>query len=495
MYVIPFVMGPVGSPFSRAGLQVTDSPYVAASMTIMTRVAPAAFDAIATQHGFVRAWHSVGAPLAEGETSDPWPHNDSVYVAHFPQESTVMSFGSGYGGNALLAKKCFALRLASYSARAEGWLAEHMLIVKVTDPEGNAHYLTGAFPSACGKTNLAMMRSHLPGWQVQTIGDDIAWIHVGDDGRLWAINPESGFFGVAPGTSPKTNPVAIEMLASDTIFTNTALTADGDVWWEGLTDDPPSDLIDWRGAAWSPDSGRPAAHPNARFTVATSRCSEIAPEWNSPAGVPISAMLVGGRRPDTVPLVNESLSWEHGVFLGASMSSAQTAAAEGEVGVVRRDPFAMLPFCGYDLAQYWQHWLDIPRIAAAKTGLSIEEVRQQLPKIFQVNWFQVDGEGRFIWPGFAENLKVVIWALHRAAGLASADSTPLGLRPPLDDPSLVSGEVSTADLETLLGVDVSKWSLEADRISEYFETFGNEVPAELGAQLQALRSRLAKNRD
>ena len=495
MYVIPFVMGPVGSPFSRAGLQVTDSPYVAASMTIMTRVVPAAFDEIAAKHGFVRAWHSVGAPLAEGETSDPWPHNDSVYVAHFPQESTVMSFGSGYGGNALLAKKCFALRLASYSARAEGWLAEHMLIVKVTDPEGNSHYLTGAFPSACGKTNLAMMRSHLPGWQVQTIGDDIAWIHAGDDGRLWAINPESGFFGVAPGTSWKTNPVAIEMLASDTIFTNTALTADGDVWWEGLTDEPPSDLIDWRGAAWSPDSGRPAAHPNARFTVATSRCSEIAPEWNSPAGVPISAMLVGGRRPDTVPLVNESLSWEHGVFLGASMSSAQTAAAEGEVGVVRRDPFAMLPFCGYDLAQYWQHWLDIPHIAAAKTGLSIEEVRQQLPKIFQVNWFQVDEEGRFIWPGFAENLKIVIWALKRAAGSALADSTPLGLRPSLDDASLVSGEVSTSDLETLLAVDVSKWSLEADRISEYFETFGNEVPAELGSQLQALRSRLAKNRD
>jgi phosphoenolpyruvate carboxykinase (GTP) len=493
MYVIPFVMGPVGSPFSRAGLQVTDSPYVAASMTIMTRVVPAAFDEIAAKHGFVRAWHSVGAPLAEGETSDPWPHNDSVYVAHFPQESTVMSFGSGYGGNALLAKKCFALRLASYSARAEGWLAEHMLIVKVTDPEGNSHYLTGAFPSACGKTNLAMMRSHLPGWQVQTIGDDIAWIHVGDDGRLWAINPESGFFGVAPGTSSKTNPVAIEMLASDTIFTNTALTADGDVWWEGLTDDPPSDLIDWRGAAWSPDSGRPAAHPNARFTVATSRCSEIAPEWNSPAGVPISAMLVGGRRPDTVPLVNESLSWEHGVFLGASMSSAQTAAAEGEVGVVRRDPFAMLPFCGYDLAQYWQHWLDIPRIAAAKTGLSIEEVRQQLPKIFQVNWFQVDEEGRFIWPGFAENLKIVIWALQRAAGSALADTTPLGLRPPLDEASLVSGEVSTSDLVTLLAVDVPKWSLEADRISEYFETFGNEVPAELGAELQALRSRLAKN--
>jgi phosphoenolpyruvate carboxykinase (GTP) len=405
----------------------------------------------------------------------------------------VMSFGSGYGGNALLAKKCFALRLASYAAKAEGWLAEHMLIVKVTDPSGGAHYLTGAFPSACGKTNLAMMRSHLRGWQVQTIGDDIAWIHVGDDGRLWAINPESGFFGVAPGTSPKTNPVAIEMLASDTIFTNTALTPDGDVWWEGLTDEPPAGLIDWRGEPWSPDSKQPAAHPNARFTVATSRCSEIAPEWDSPAGVPISAILVGGRRPDTVPLVIESFDWEHGVFLGASMSSAQTAAAEGEVGVVRRDPFAMLPFCGYDLAEYWQHWLDIPHLAAAKTGLSVEKVRQQLPRLFQVNWFQVDDDGRFIWPGFAENLNVLIWALTRVAGRATAEQTPIGNRPELGDSSLKADGVSSDDLNRLFAVDTTAWTKEAERISEYFDTFGNEVPAELAEQLQALRSRLANN--
>ena len=503
MYVLPFVMGPIGSSAARAGLQVTDSPYVAASMTIMTRVNPAAFEESVSRSGFVRALHSVGAPLAPGEVSASWPHNEKVFVAHFPQDLTVMSFGSGYGGNALLAKKCFALRLASFAAYNEGWLAEHMLIVKITDPAGGSHYIAGAFPSACGKTNLSMMQSPLPGWRVETIGDDIAWIHVGEDGRLWAINPEAGFFGVAPGTSPKTNPVAVDMLKSDTIFTNTALTADGDVWWEGLTDKPPPGVIDWRGDVWQPDADRPAAHPNARFTVATDRCRSIAPEWDDPQGVPISAILVGGRRSDTVPLITESLDWSHGVFLGASMSSARTAAAEGEVGLVRRDPFAMLPFCGYDMTKYWQHWLDIPKLAAKKSGQTPERIAELLPRIYQVNWFRTNQQGEFVWPGFSQNLRLLAWVIKRIAGVAASASSPLGKHPSLDDEVFAASEadhfeISEADLSSLFDVDINAWSREVESIANFFDNFcgqgsDKKTPKELHEQLQLLRLRLAKN--
>ena len=491
MYVLPFVLGPIGSAAARPGLEVTDSPYVAASMMIMTRVDPAAFNDLVKTQPFVRAWHSVGAPLSKGQESDPWPHNETVHVAHFPQDLTVMSFGSGYGGNALLAKKCFALRLASYTAREEGWLAEHMLIVKVTSPVGDSHYIAGAFPSACGKTNLAMLRSRLPGWQVHTVGDDIAWMHIGEEGRLRAINPEAGFFGVAPGTAPETNPVAIEMLQADTIFTNTALTSDGDVWWEGLTPEPPPGLIDWRGDVWSPESDKPAAHPNSRFTVSTKRCSSLAPEWDDPAGVPISAILVGGRRPSTTPLVTESFDWAHGVFLGASMSSAQTAAAEGEVGKIRRDPFAMLPFCGYDMAEYWRHWLSVPDLVVRNTGLSREEVSERLPRIYQVNWFRTDDEGSFIWPGFADNLRVLAWVIGRLTGKAEAQASALGRHPSVDDAVFDGAGVDKSALESIFDVDVAAWSREAESISSYFEGFGDETPAQLIEQLQQLRSRLA----
>lgn len=490
MYVLPFVMGPIGSPAAQAGLQVTDSPYVAASMMIMTRVQPEGFDEIASKRPVVRAWHSVGAPLAPGEVSQPWPHNEKVYVAHFPQDLTVMSFGSGYGGNALLAKKCFALRLASYMAYHQGWLAEHMLIVKVIDPSLNVHYIAGAFPSACGKTNLAMLESQLPGWQVETIGDDIAWLNVGADGRLRAINPEAGFFGVAPGTSPVTNPIAVDMLKSDTIFTNTALTPDGDVWWEGLTAQPPEGLIDWRGQVWSSQSNKPAAHPNSRFTVATAQCSSIAPQWSDPEGVPISAILVGGRRADTVPLVTESFDWAHGVFLGASMSSAQTAAADGEVGVVRRDPFAMLPFCGYDMASYWGHWLDMPDLIAKQTGLSPEVVKKRLPRLYQVNWFRTDTSGAFIWPGFFENLRVLAWVVGRLVGHADAIESPLGHHPSAEDESFATLGLDKQAIGRLFETDVGAWSREAESISKYFEGF-ERVPPELLKQLQLLRQRLA----
>lgn len=491
MYVIPFVMGPLGSKSSRPGLQVTDSAYVAASMMIMTRVDREAFDQLASKHQFVRAWHSVGDPLSPGQQSDPWPHNETVHVAHFPQDLTVMSFGSGYGGNALLAKKCFALRLASYAAHQEGWLAEHMLIVKVTNPQGMEHYVAGAFPSACGKTNLAMLKSVMPGWQVETVGDDIAWIRIGEDGRLWAINPEAGFFGVAPGTSPATNPVATEMLESDTIFTNVAMTKDGDVWWEGLTTNPPADLVDWRGKEWHPDLKTPAAHPNARFTVSVEKCSSLAPEWNSPEGVPLSAILVGGRRPDTVPLVTESFDWQHGVFLGAGMSSAQTAAAEGEIGLVRRDPFAMLPFCGYDMATYWEHWLSIPRLVEQRTGLSQDEISRRLPKIFQVNWFRTDQSGAYIWPGFFENLRVLSWVVSRVAGEATATTNALGKHPTLSDPSFDGLPLSAEQLQELFSVDVGQWTREVESVEQYFDSMGERVPTELRDQLQNLRKRLA----
>ncbi len=482
MYVVPFSMGTVGGPLSHIGVQVTDSPYAVASINIMTRVGTAVLQQIADGADWVRTVHSVGAPLAPGEADVAWPCNDDKYIVHFPDTLEVYSYGSGYGGNAILAKKCFALRIASVIGRNEGWLAEHMLLIRVISPEGKRYHVAAAFPSACGKTNLAMLRPTIPGWRVETLGDDIAWLRPGEDGRLWAINPEAGFFGVAPGTGISTNATAVETLWGNTIFTNVALRPDGDVWWEGLTDEAPAELIDWEGNPWTPESGRPAAHPNSRFTVAAAQCPQVAEDWETPEGVPLDAILFGGRRATNVPLVVEATDWTHGVFLGATISSERTAAAEGTVGELRRDPFAMLPFCGYNMADYFAHWI--------KVGGSLRFDRA--PRVFQVNWFRRGADGRFLWPGFGDNVRVLEWIVRRLGSEVPAEPSPIGRLPRPEDLNLAGTDVTDADLAELFAVDPQSWLAEAELTEEFFDTFGDRIPSALRAELDSLRYRLAR---
>jgi phosphoenolpyruvate carboxykinase (GTP) len=482
MYVVPFSMGTVGGPLSHIGVQVTDSPYAVVSINIMTRVGTAVLQQIADGADWVRTVHSVGAPLEPGQADVAWPCNDDKYIVHFPDTLEVYSYGSGYGGNAILAKKCFALRIASVIGRDEGWLAEHMLLIRVISPEGKRYHVAAAFPSACGKTNLAMLRPTIPGWRVETLGDDIAWLRPGEDGRLWAINPEAGFFGVAPGTGESTNATAVETLWGNTIFTNVALRPDGDVWWEGLTDEAPAELIDWEGNAWTPDSGRPAAHPNSRFTVAAAQCPQVAEDWETPEGVPLDAILFGGRRATNVPLVVEATDWTHGVFLGATISSERTAAAEGTVGELRRDPFAMLPFCGYNMADYFAHWI--------KVGGSLRFDRA--PRVFQVNWFRRGADGRFLWPGFGDNVRVLEWIVRRLESEVPAEPSPIGRLPRPEDLNLAGTDVTDADLAELFAIDPQSWLAEAELTEEFFDTFGDRIPSALRAELASLRYRLTR---